>query len=779
MYPAAKEQREVMAMARQKLSARIVAAALLAATALSPAWANTPTPGIPTGPTAPAGAPNVIVIMTDDVGFASSSTFGGEIPTPVMDRLAGNGLRYSNFHTTALCSPSRAALLTGRNHHAVGFGTVSDLAHGDPGYTSIIPKSAATIAQVLRSNGYSTAAFGKHHNVPMWQAGPLGPFDQWMSGLGFDYFYGFHGGHANQFAPGLVENNSLIEPPNDPDYIFDRDMTDHAVQWLRTQKLQGGGKPFFLYYAPGTAHAPLQAPAEWLLRFRGKFDDGYDALRQRIFVRQKKLGVIPRDAKLAALPPEVKPWATLTPDQKRVSARYMEAYAAALAYSDAQVGRMLDTLRLSGQLDNTLIVYIQGDNGSTPEGGPDGLFNYAGRFGNADSASADLARIDDIGGPRSYSVAPVGWMSAMNTPFPYYKTVASRLGGITNGMVVSWPDKIKARGVRPQFTHLVDLMPTILEASGIQAPASFNGVAQQPIDGVSFGYSFASGKVPAQHHKQYFEMFGNTALYKDGWLLASPTTAFGPAGSTKPQFGTVWELYDLNRDPSQTHDVAALHPDKVKELRADFDAEAARNHVLPMSRDGLRQLLPENRPEEGFEPGRYTYYPSTLRYPRAVFPSINNRSWSIEADLDVPASGGDGVIVTQGGRFSGWGLVMLQGVPTFLYRSSDTAASLTRVAAPGRLAPGRHKVDVRFTVAGKGFGKGGALAMKVDGAQVATGQLTQSVPINFTEPDAAVGRDNGTPVTDDYRVPFAISGLRSVTFDLGPLQRPRADDKPN
>lgn len=764
-------------MTRQRLGAKIMAAALLAATALSPASADTPSPGFPTGATAPAGAPNVIVIMTDDVGFASSSTFGGEIPTPAMDQLASEGLRYSNFHTTALCSPSRAALLTGRNHHAVGFGTVADLARADAGYTSIIPKSAATIAQVLRSNGYSTAAFGKHHNVPMWQAGPLGPFDQWMSGLGFDYFYGFHGGHANQFAPGLVENNSLVEPPNDPDYIFDRDMADHALQWLRTQKLQAGGKPFFLYYAPGTAHAPLQAPADWLARFRGKFDDGYDALRQRIFARQKKLGVIPRDARLAALPPEVKPWATLTADQKRVSARYMEAYAAALAYSDAQVGRMLDTLRASGQLDNTLIVYIQGDNGSTQEGGPDGLFNYAGRFGTADSAGRDLARIDEIGGPRSYSVAPVGWMMAMNTPFPYYKTVASRLGGITNGMVVSWPDKIKARGVRPQFTHLVDIMPTILEASGIKAPANFAGVAQQPIDGVSFEYSFASGRAPARHHEQYFEMFGNAALYKDGWLLASPVLPPAKPGAPRPEFGKLWELYDLNHDSSQTQDLAARYPDKVKELRADFDAEAARNHVLPTSNDGLRFLLPENRPEQGFEPGRYTYYPSTMRYPRAVFPSINNRSWSIEADLDVPASGGDGVIVTQGGRFSGWGLVMLHGVPTFLYRTSDTAASLTRVAAPKAIAPGRHSIEVGFTVEGKGFGKGGALALKVDGAQVATGHLSETVPINFTEADAAVGRDNGTPVTDDYRVPFAINGLRSVTFDLGPLQRPRVDGK--
>lgn len=759
---------------------RGIIGALMAATSF--AQADAAAAGYPAAPAAPAGAPNVLVIMTDDVGFASGSTFGGAIPTPTMDRLAQNGLSYSNFHTTGLCSPSRAALLTGRNHHAVGTGTVTDLARGEPGYTSIIPKSAATLAQVLKSNGYDTAAFGKNHNVPTWQSGPLGPFDQWMSGLGFDYFYGFHAGHTDQFSPALIENNNMIEPPRQPGYILDRDLADHAVRWLHAQRALSGGRPFFLYYAPGSAHAPLHAPPEWLARFRGKFDEGWDVLRARTFQRQKRLGVIPANARLAPMPPGVKPWASLTADEKRFSARLMEAYAAALAYCDDQMGRMIEALRQSGQLDNTIVIYVQGDNGATVEGGEFGMINYAGRFLQADDLASQLPRLDDIGGPKSYPVAPLGWMMAMNAPFPYHKVIASRLGGITNGMVVSWPAKIAARGVRRQFTHLVDVMPTILQLTGIKAPESLNGVAQRPFDGTSFAYSFGSADAAEPHRTQYFEIFGNAALYRDGWLVASPVQPLGLTGTRVPALAEKWQLYDLRSDFSQTEDVADRHPAKLREMRAAFEAEARRNHVLPVSSDNQRYLLPGGRPEVTNDPGRFTFVPSEFRYPRGTFPSINNRNWSIEAELEVPPAGGEGMLVTQGGRFSGWGLLLHRGVPVFLYRTSDTDASLTRLPSPSALlTPGLHRITLSFTVDGPGLGKGGSLAMKIDGTNVATGRLNETVPIRFSEEDATIGHDTGTPLIDDYQLPFLATGLRSVTIELGTMlgQASKAAAGPN
>lgn len=708
--------------------------------------------------------------MTDDVGFAASTAFGGEIATPTFDRLADNGLRYANFHTTAFCSPSRAALLTGRNAHAVGTGTVVDLARGDAGYTSIIPKSAGTIAQILRANGYNTAAFGKHHNIPTWQNGPLGPFDQWMSGLGFDYFFGFNAGEANQFAPPLVENNNTIEPPNRPDYILDHDLADHAVQWLRLQRAQAGGKPFFLYYAPGTAHWPLHAPADWIARFRGKFDDGYDALRARIFERQKRLGIIPADARLAPMPPDVKPWANLSPDEKRVFARFMETYAGALAYCDNQIGRVIEELRQNGQLDNTLVVFIQGDNGATPEGGDRGMINFGSRAAPDLQFAQAQAHLDDIGGPRSYPVAPLGFMMAMNTPFPYYKMMASRLGGITNGMVVSWPDRIKARGIRTQFTHLTDIMPTVLDAAGIAMPGSMNGVPQQPLDGVSLAYSFADPKAPERHRRQYFEVFGNAALYDDGWLIASPVLAIGRIGGEAAASAPKWQLYDLKHDSSQTIDVADRFPARLDEMRRSFDAEARRNNVFPIRQNGMMELLPQNRPEVTAREGRFTLYPSDVRYTEGTFPSILNRSWSIEADLDVTEADTDGMLTTQGGRFAGWGLFVLKRLPTFVYRTSDTPAALTRLSAPVPLAAGPHNITVRFTVDGPGLGRGGTVAMIVDGHSVATGRIERTVPVKFPSEGASVGHDTGTPIVDEYELPFAAHGLRSVTFDLGPAQ---------
>lgn len=748
--------------------------ALVLSAAAGAAALAAPPPGFPaTTAPAPAGAPNIIVMMTDDVGFAASSTFGGGVPTPTFDHLADDGLRYANFHTTALCSPSRAALLTGRNHHAVGYGGVSEFARGEPGYSSIIPKSAATIGQILKANGYDTAWLGKNHNVPTWQNGPLGPFDQWPIGLGFGYFYGFNGGHTDQFAPALIENTNEIEAPRQAGYILDHDLADHAIQWLQLQHAQGGGRPFFMYYAPGTAHSPLQAPPEWLAKFRGKFDAGWDVYRQQAFERQKRMGIIPANARLGPAPPGVKPWDQLTPDEKKVFARYMEAYAAALAYCDDQFGRVVETLRQSGQLDNTLIVYIQGDNGATPEGGPTGIFNYAGGFDPKASFDYALSHLDEIGGPKSYAVAPVGWAVAMDTPYPYYKLIASRLGGTTNGMVVSWPKKIAARGVRNQFTHLVDIAPTLLEAAGVKPPTTLNGVAQAPFDGVSFTYSFNQPNAASRHRTQYFEITGNAALYQDGWLAASPVQPVGMVRSPPAALAERWQLYDLRNDPTQTTDVAEANPEKLKQLRQAFAAEARRNHVLPISNDTLRLLQPGNRPEVMASSGPHILYPSTNLYSGGTFPNLNNRSWSIEAELEAPKDGGDGVLITEGGQFAGWGLVMLHGAPQFLYRTSNTAESLTRLAAPERLAPGPHKVRVEFAIDGPGLGRGGALRMTVDGQQVASGRLQRSIPIDVGAERAAVGHDSETALTDDYVLPSRYDGvLRQVTVDLQPPPSP-------
>lgn len=733
----------------------------------STALAGANAPGYPAPVEAPAGAPNVLVIMTDDVGFAASSTFGGGVPTPTFDQLAQNGLRYNNFHTTALCSPTRAALLTGRNHHAVGFGNVADLARGEPGYTSLIPKSAGTVAQILSGAGYDTAMLGKHHNTPTWQEGPLGPFDQWPSGLGFRYFYGFNGGHTDQFSPSLVENNSTIETPQQKDYILDRDLADRAVNWLKMQRTQSAGRPFLLYYAPGTAHTPLHAPANWLARFRGKFDNGWDAYREETFKRQKRLGIVPADAKLAAMPPTVRPWASLSADEKRVEARFMEAYAAALAYCDDQIGRVINELRQRGQLNNTLVVFVQGDNGA--EGS--GAFNYTNHNGRPPEKELahSLANIDAIGGPRSYSGVSQGWAVALNTPFPYHKAIASRLGGIRNGLVVSWPDGIKSRGVRTQFTDVSDITPTILEATGVKAPEALNGVTQQPFDGVSFRYSFSQPAAPAQRTSKYFEMMGHAAYYENGWLAAQRVSGAGGTERNAP-----WQLYNLGKDFSQSTDVSAKYPEKLAELQQKYANEAQRNNVPTKITNTLQAILPYGRPEVTAKSGRHVFYPSTFRYTEGTFPSINNRAWTIEADVDVPASGAEGMLVTQGGRFSGWGLVLLKGVPTFLYRGLDGDEALFRLAAPQPLSAGRHRITVSFTPDRPGIARGGEHELRIDGQTVATGAIAQTMAFKFSPEGATVGHDTGTPLSDDYAVPFPFNGtLRSVTVDLGDIQIPQ------
>jgi len=726
--------------------------------------------GFPSRVEAPASAPNILIVMTDDVGFGASSTFGGAIPTPNLDRLARNGLQYVNFHTTGLCSPSRAALLTGRNHHAVGAGVVPELASGEPGYTSVLPRSAATFAEILRRNGYNTAFLGKNHNVPSWENGPLGPFRQWGSGLGFDYFYGFHGGMTDQFRPTLFENTRPVPTPNEPDYFLDRDLIDHAISWIDMQRTTGSNRPFLLYLAPGTAHAPLQAPQAWLEKFRGRFADGWDVYAAQTFARQQRLGLIPRNAILPSRPPGVPAWDHLTPMQKRVYARYMEVYAAALACFDDQFGRLLDRLETNNQLYNTMIVFIEGDNGASPEGGLTGAFNYLGHASpDRELAWADQ-HLEEIGGPTSWPVAPVGWAVALNTPWPYYKAVASRLGGTTNGLVISWPARISKRGIRRQFTHLTDVAPTLYEATGISPPTEVDDVAQMPFDGHSIVPTFDSTSLPTLHTRQYFEIFDNAAIYENGWLLSTRMSANNKPGNVTAAPNEPWLLFNLARDPTQTVDVSSKYPEVTARLRRIYSAEALRNHVDEQV-TGPDKLFTYNRPEYGNVPGSYVFHPGPWTYGGGVFPDLLNRDWTITADLVVPPDGASGTLVTQGGWFQGWGLLMRSGIPQFVYRRGDMPELITRLVAPSRLPPGRHLVAV--SARRDPIGTSGTFTMKADGATVATARVSSFYAFMFGNEPAVVGRDTGTMVDGDP-YPFTWPAEVTVTVKVGPISIPSA-----
>ena len=627
----------------------------------APAPASTDFKTFPKEPQAPKGAPNVLLIMTDDVGFGVSSTFGGPVPTPNYDALAAHGLRYNNFFTAAMCSPTRAALLTGRNHHHVGFGGLGDVAVDTPGYNGVIPDSAATIGKVLQDNGYDTSWFGKNHNTPPWENTPFGPFKRWPLGLGFSYFYGFNGAASDQFAPILVENVNTIRPfLGHPDYILDRDLADHAIQWLDLHQSIRSDRPFLMYYAPGSAHGPNQAPKDWIAKFHGKFDMGWDKLREEISQRQKAMGIIPKDARLTARPDSLPAWDSLTPEQKRISARMMEVHAAQLAFFDDQMGRVVAELKRLGQYDNTLIVYIQGDNGASQELGPEGSNNTLASMNDNDPSWADMAAtIDDYGGPHSQGVYQAGWAFAMNTPFPWSKEVASHLGGLKDGMVVSWPARIAGHGeVRPQFTHAIDVAPTIYEAIGITPPKEVDGIEQMPLDGVSFAETFTNASVPSRHHEQYFEMLGNRGFYKDGWWASTvpprPPWVRGP--ETVPPQDYKWQLFNLNTDFSQSTDLSGRYPEKLAELKADFEEAAKKNNVYPLQTDFIGSLnSASSRPSVIGGRNSITYYPGPTRYVPGTFPAYGRHPWTAEAVIDVPAAGGDGTLVAQGGWPMGWG----------------------------------------------------------------------------------------------------------------------------
>lgn len=674
----------------------------------------------PARPQAPKGAPNVLLVLTDDVGYSASSTFGGAVPTPTLDGLARTGLRYTRFHNAAMCSPTRAALLTGRNHHAVGFGAISDVAVDQEGYTSVMPRSAATIARVLRDNGYDTAFFGKNHNTPDWETGPLGPFDRWPNAFGFDHFYGFNGAATDQFFPELIENTTTLRRnPKDRDYTLDRDLSDHMLQWLQTQHTLQPGRPFFLYLAPAAMHGPQQVPLEWVAKFRGKFDAGWDVMREEILARQKRLGIVPPEASLAPRPEGIVAWNSLPAEKKKVYARLMEVAAAQLAFSDYQVGRVMDHLRKTGQMDNTLVMFIQGDNGAAMHslGGSKNVYSA---FAEVTGSDAELvAAIDKLGGPETASLYPAGWAFATDTPFPWGKTFASHLGGIRNGMVVSWPRRIKDQGgIRSQFGHVVDIAPTLYEAIGIQAPAEVDGVAQQPIDGVSLVYSFDDARAPERHREQYFEMLGNRSYYKDGWIAsttpAAPPWQFSNADPNKLQ----WELYDLNADYSQTKNLAASNPGKLEELKAAFGIAAEKYHVFPLVTDYLKRMDPRRRPAAMPVGAATTYHPGSGRYPVATWPAIS-RTWRAEANVTAISSRDSGPIFSFGSRFAGYALSLERGVPVFVFNPTGRVEERRELRAPAGIAPGARAIAVAFSPEGEKT----KLTLSVDGRTVATASL--------------------------------------------------------
>jgi arylsulfatase A-like enzyme len=607
----------------------------------------------PSGVQPPANAPNVLLIMTDDVGFGASSTFGGPIPTPAFDRVAQTGLRYNTFHTTALCSPSRAALITGRNHHTCSTGAITEMATGFPGYSSLMSKSCGTVGQILRHNGYNTSWFGKMHNVPDWMSSKAGPFDLWPTGLGFEYFYGFIGGDTDNWHPALYENIQPIEPYLDkPDYILSEDLADKAISWMRMQHAVAPTKPWLLYFAPGAAHAPHHAPKDWIAKFKGQFDQGWDKVREETFARQKQLGVIPANAELTKRPSQVPAWDSLSADQKRLYSRMMEVYAAALSHADHEIARLMDAIEESGQLENTLVIYIMGDNGASPEGSLQGTTNEIATGGNGVEEDMDylLSAIDDLGGPLTYNHYPVGWAHAMDTPMQWTKQVASHFGGTRNGLAISWPARIKDAGtIRQQFSHLIDIVPTILEAIGLPAPTMMDGIEQKPMEGTSMAYTFSDAKAADRHTTQYFELVSNRAIYKDGWM-ASTTPLRLPwintVGNEPDPNDFKWELYNITEDFTQAHDLAQENPQKLKELQAAFDVEAEKYNVFPLDASFASRADPSIRPSLSRGRSEFVFYPGLTRIPEGSAPDFKNKSWSLGAELDVPKGEADGVIAS-------------------------------------------------------------------------------------------------------------------------------------
>ncbi|SPM41951.1 Arylsulfatase A or related enzyme [Mycobacterium numidiamassiliense] len=710
----------------------------------------------------PSGAPNVVVVLLDDVGFGAASTFGGPVPTPALDRVARTGLRYNQFHTTALCSPTRAALLTGRNHHSVHMGAICEIAYGFPGYDSVIPQSTATIAQILRMNGYNTALFGKAHFTPTWEIGPAGPFDRWPTGLGFERFYGFLGGETSQYDPALYDQTAPVEPSlGRDDYHLTEDLADKAIEWIRLQKTSAPDKPFFLYFAPGATHSPHHVWPEWSDRFAGRFDDGWDRLREQIYARQIEMGIIPAGTRLTPRPEQIPAWADYDDRYKPVARRLMEVYAGFLAHTDAQIGRIVDAIDGLGQWDDTLFIYVCGDNGASGEGTLHGAWSCP-TFQNGLPEDPEwlLEHMADFGTARCENHYNVGWAWALDAPFQWMKQVASHFGGTRNGLAISWPRGISAAGQqRSQFHHIIDIVPTILEATGIDMPTRVNGIEQKPIEGVSMRYSFDDADADSRRTTQYFEIFGNRAVYHQGWIascfhgrLPWVRTHGCPFGDTER-----WELYRVADDFSQGVDLAEQYPDKLAELKAIFDAEARKYDVYPLSDTALTRALPANRPSLLGDRNSVTYFADHVRIPEAATLSYTSTSFQLRAQLQIPPGGAQGVVICIGGVMSGWTLYLYEGIPHFAY--NYLGHELTTVAAAAPLPEGPVALGLSFDYDGGGLGKGAAVFLQVNDAVVASGRIERTVPFRFSMSGETldVGVDTGSPVAP-YGHGFRFTG---------------------
>ncbi|MBW2421163.1 MAG: arylsulfatase [Deltaproteobacteria bacterium] len=721
-------------------------------------------------------------MLTDDVGFAAASTFGGPVPTPHLDALASRGLTYNRFHTTAICSPTRAAMLTGRNHHMVGNGAVNNVATGFPGYDGIIPRTAATVGRILTGNGFNTAFIGKHHNVPDSQASAAGPFDLWPTGLGFEHFYGFLGGDADQFHPRLYRGTSPVERPEAgrPDYHLDGDLADEAIRWIHNQQAADPNKPFLIWYAPGTAHAPQQAPADWIAKFRGKYDQGWDRLREEIFSRQKAMGLVPPDTVLTPRPAILSAWDSLTAEEKRINARFMEVFAGTLAHQDAQIGRIFAALEEMGELDDTLIVFVQGDNGASAEGAEHGTLNEIGSLVNGMTEASEwyLEMLDEMGGPLSYPIYPAGWAWAVDAPFQWHKTVGSHFGGTRNGLVVSWPARIADLGtIRSQFHHVIDILPTLLEATGVPAPTVVDGIRQQRMDGVSMMYSFDDASAEGRRETQYFEMLGNRAIYHEGWIASTtprvpPWAMDGPEGDVATSYD--WELYELASDFSQGRDLAEQRPEKLAELQQLFWQEAERNNVFPLddSRGPTRARRRRIAAALAAAPRDYVYRSTGISVAQFKAPPLFARDFRIVAEVATHAGERDGVLLAYGSWFGGWSFYLSDGVPVAHHAVSQKSEDQFIIVADRALPPGPATVEFVFDYDGGGFRRGGEMRILIDGEAAGAGRVEkQIIVVAGLGETFDIGRDTGVPVArkPEGQLPFE-GEIRRVEVEPGSLE---------
>ena len=726
----------------------------------------------------PEGAPNVLIVLLDDIGFGAASVFGGPCATPNAERLAAGGLKYNRFHTTALCAPTRAAMLSGRNHHSVGMGSITETATSAPGNSSLRPNTKAPLAMTLKLNGYSTAQFGKCHEVPVWQSSPMGPFDAWPSaGGGFEKFYGFIGGENNQWEPALYDGTTPIEPPKTPEegYHLTEDLADQAVGWIRTQKALMPDKPFFVYFAPGATHAPHHVPKEWADKYKGQFADGWDVQRERTFAKQKELGVIPAETELTPRHAEIPAWEAMPDELKPVLEREMEVYAGFLEHTDYHVGRVIDAIEDLGVLENTLIYYIIGDNGASAEGTLNGAFNEMANFNGMAALETPqymMSKIDELGSPSSYNHYAVGWAWAMNAPFQWTKQVASHWGGTRNGTIVHWPKGIAEQGgLRSQFTHVIDIAPTILEAAGLPEPTMVNGVQQSPIEGTSMLYTFDEPETPERHDLQYFEMFGNRGVYYKGTsAVTKHRTPWVMTGGALAAFDDdVWELYEGASDFSQARNLATEQPEKLHELQRLWLIEAVKYNVLPIDDRGAERLNPELAGRPTLIHGTsQTLFPGMGRLSENSVISIKNKSFSVTAEVEVPQQGARGVIVAQGGRFGGWSLYFAAGKATFVY--NVLGIQLFATEAESVLDAGKHQVRMEFAYDGGGLAKGGDVTLYYDGDAVGTGRVGATQAMIFSADETTdVGYESGTSVTTDYSADSSrfTGKIRWVQIDTG------------